>query len=139
MLYLLDTNACVAYLRRVDSPVRQRLAQHAAADIVVCSVVYAELRYGALRNANPARAQAQLASFLANFVSLPLDDPAAEIAAAVRADLATKGTPISPHNLLIAAIALASDLTLVTHNTREFGRVNGLRIEDWETETGPGL
>jgi tRNA(fMet)-specific endonuclease VapC len=54
-------------------------------------------------------------------VSLPLDDRAAEIAASVRAELAAKGTPISPHDLLIAAIALANDLTLVTHNTREFG------------------
>ena len=81
MLYLLDTNACVAYLRRADSPVRQRLARHLAADIVVCSVVYAELRYGVLRNVDPARAQTQLASFLANFVSLPFDDHAAEIAA----------------------------------------------------------
>jgi tRNA(fMet)-specific endonuclease VapC len=133
MLYLLDTNACVAYLRRADSPVRQRLAQHDPADIVVCSVVYAELRYGALRNADPARAQAQLASFLANFVSLPLDDPAAEVAAAVRADLAAKGTPIGPHDLLIAAIALANNLTLITRNTREFRRVDGLRLEDWES------
>jgi tRNA(fMet)-specific endonuclease VapC len=110
MLYLLDTNACVAYLRRADSLVRQRLTQHAAVDIVVCSVVYAELCYGALRSADPARAKVQLASFLANFVSLPLDDRAAEIAADVRAELATKGTPISPHDLLIAAIALANDL-----------------------------
>jgi tRNA(fMet)-specific endonuclease VapC len=133
MLYLLDTNACVSYLRRADSPVRQRLAQHNIADIVICSVVYAELWYGALRNANPAQAQAQLASFLGNFVSLPLDDPAAEIAAAVRADLATKGSPIGPHDLLIAAIALANDLTLVTRNTREFGRVARLRLEDWES------
>lgn len=132
MIFLLDTNACVAYLRRADSPVRKHLAQHAAADIVICSVVYAELCYGVLRSADPVHAQVQLASFLANFVSLPLDDRAAETAAVVRADLAKKGTPISPHDLLIAAIALANDLTLVTHNTREFGRVAGLKIEDWE-------
>ncbi|MBK9710360.1 MAG: type II toxin-antitoxin system VapC family toxin [Kouleothrix sp.] len=132
MLYLLDTNVCVAYLRRADSPVRQRLARHAAVDIVVCSVVYAELRYGALRNADPARASAQLAAFLVRFVSLPLDDRAAEISATLRADLSAKGTPIGPHDLLIAAITLANDLTLVTHNTREFGRVASLRLEDWE-------
>jgi tRNA(fMet)-specific endonuclease VapC len=133
MLYLLDTNVCVAYLRRADSPVRQHLAEHAVADIVICSVVYAELRYGALRSADPARANVQLALFLANFVSLPLDDGAAEIAAVVRADLAAKGTPISPHDLLIAAIALANNLTLITRNTREFERVAGLHLEDWES------
>jgi tRNA(fMet)-specific endonuclease VapC len=77
-------------------------------------------------------AQTQLASFLTNFVSLPLDDHAAEIAATIRADLAAKGTPIGPYDVLIAAIALANDLTLVTHNTREFGRVAGLKMEDWE-------
>jgi tRNA(fMet)-specific endonuclease VapC len=85
-----------------------------------------------LRSADPASGQARLTLFLANFVSLPLDDRAAEIAAAVRADLAGKGRLIGPHDLLIAAIALANDLTLVTHNTREFGRVAGLMIEDWE-------
>ena len=132
MRYLLDTNACVVYLRYADSPVRKSLAQHAAVDIVICSVVVAELYYGALHSADPAKAHAQLASFLANFMSLPLDDRAAEIAATVRADLAKKGTPISPHDLLIAAIVLANDLTLVTHNTRVFGRVAGLKIEDWE-------
>jgi tRNA(fMet)-specific endonuclease VapC len=133
MLYLLDTNACVIYLRRSDSSVRRHLTRHAAADIAVCSVVYAELWYGALRSADPARAQGQLALFLANFVSLPLDDPAAEIAATIRADLAAKGMLIGPHDLLIAAIALANDLTLVTHNTHEFSRVAGLRLEDWES------
>jgi tRNA(fMet)-specific endonuclease VapC len=132
MLFLLDTNACVAYLRRAGSPVRQRLAQHDLADIAICSVVYAELCYGVLRSADPASGHARLTLFLANFVSLPFDDRAAEIAAAVRADLAGKGLLIGPHDLLIAAIALANDLTLVTHNTREFGRVAGLKIEDWE-------
>ena len=132
MRFLLDTNACVTYLRRAGSSVRQRLAQHDLADITICSVVYAELRYGVLRSADPASGHARLTLFLANFVSLPLDDRAAEIAAVVRADLAGKGIPISPHDLLIAAIALANDLTLVTHNTREFGRVAGLKIEDWE-------
>lgn len=75
-------------------------------------------------------------SFTERFTSLPFDDVAAEHYARIRADLARAGTPIGPNDLLlIAAIALANALTLVTHNMREFGRVVGLKIEDWEAET----
>jgi tRNA(fMet)-specific endonuclease VapC len=70
--------------------------------------------------------------FLARFVSLPFDDEAAIVFGEVRAALANAGTPIGPYDLQIAAIALANDLTLVTHNTREFVRVSGLRLEDWQ-------
>jgi tRNA(fMet)-specific endonuclease VapC len=71
--------------------------------------------------------------FLNQFVSLPFDDIAAEIYGRERARLTLVGTPIGANDLLIACIALANGLTLVTHNTREFSRINGLRLEDWET------
>jgi tRNA(fMet)-specific endonuclease VapC len=95
--------------------------------------VKAELFYGALRSVNPVQSLARLSVFLNGFRSLPLDDPAAEIAGRIRADLAAVGMPIGAHDMQIAAIALANNLTLVTHDTREFGRINGLRYEDWET------
>ena len=66
------------------------------------------------------------------FVSVPFDDWAAEEYAKVRADLAAKGTPIGANDYLIAAIALANGLTLVTHNTGEFSRVVGLTLDDWQ-------
>jgi tRNA(fMet)-specific endonuclease VapC len=66
------------------------------------------------------------------FRSLPFDDAAGEIAARVNAGLELKGERIGHNDLFIAAVALSQDLTLVTHNVREFGRVPGLRIEDWE-------
>ena len=66
------------------------------------------------------------------FVSLPFDDAAASVYAIIRAHLESAGTPIGPYDLQIAAIALANGLTLVTHNTREFSRVPGLLLEDWE-------
>ena len=66
------------------------------------------------------------------FVSHNFDDSSAEACGRDRADLASRGTPIGPNDLLIASIALANDLTLVTHNTREFARVPGWRLEDWE-------
>lgn len=64
--------------------------------------------------------------------SLPFDDRCAEEAAQIRADLAAQGKPIGPHDILIAATARAHDAVLVTHNTSEFARVTGLRMEDWE-------
>jgi tRNA(fMet)-specific endonuclease VapC len=130
--YLLDTNACIAYLRVPHSPVRAKLTTMPTSAVVLCSLVKEELYFGTLRSANPAHSRTQLEAFLAQFRSLPFDDLAADAAARIRADLAAKGTPIGHYDLLIAGIALAHGLTLVTHNTREFGRVAGLSLEDWE-------
>lgn len=134
MIYLLDTNACIVYLNRPVSGVRRRLQSLSPQDIGVCSVVKAELFYGAKKSNNPTRTQAVQEAFLNNFVSLPFDDAAARIYSRIRADLTAKGTPIGPYDMQIAAISLANNLILVTHNTGEFSRVNGLQIEDWEEE-----
>ncbi|NMG18185.1 type II toxin-antitoxin system tRNA(fMet)-specific endonuclease VapC [Brasilonema bromeliae] len=134
MIYLLDTNACIVYLNRPVSGVRRRLQSLSPQDIAVCSVVKAELFYGAMKSKNPTRTLALQEAFLNNFVSLPFDDTAARIYSRIRADLAALGTPIGPYDLQIAAIALANNLTLVTHNTGEFSRVEGLQISDWEEE-----
>ena len=75
---------------------------------------------------------AGLIHFFDGFASLPFDDRAAEAYGTIRADLERQGTPIGPNDLLIAAIGLASGAILVTHNSREFGRVAGLKTEDWE-------
>lgn len=132
MIYLLDTNACIVYLNRRESGVRQRLETLSPDDVTVCSIVKAELFYGAMRSNNPERTLAMQQAFLNRFVSLPFDDQAALIYSRIRAQLATLGIPIGPYDLQIAAIALVNNLILVTHNTREFSRVDGLRLEDWE-------
>ncbi|WP_341531573.1 type II toxin-antitoxin system VapC family toxin (plasmid) [Nostoc sp. UHCC 0302] len=134
MRYLLDTNACIVYLNRPMSSVRQRLESLSPADIAVCSIVKAELFYGAMRSNNPTRTLGLQEAFLNNFISLPFDDRAARTFGIIRAELAALGTPIGPYDLQIAAIALVNNLTLVTHNVEEFRRVNGLAIEDWEQE-----
>jgi tRNA(fMet)-specific endonuclease VapC len=72
--------------------------------------------------------------FLSLFVSLPFDDRAAEHYGRIRADLANAGMPIGGNDLLIAAIALTHNLSIVTHNVKEFGRVTSLQIEDWEAQ-----
>ncbi|MCB0129123.1 MAG: type II toxin-antitoxin system VapC family toxin [Caldilineaceae bacterium] len=133
MTYLLDTNVCIRYINGRSPGVLQRLQTLQPTDVVVCSVVKAELFYGAQRSNNPDRSLATQRQFLQPYRSLPFDDAAAEIAGVIRAQLAQSGTPIGSHDLQIAAIALAHGCTLVTHNVREFGRVTGLDIEDWET------
>jgi tRNA(fMet)-specific endonuclease VapC len=132
MKYLLDTNTCVRYLNGRSPAVFQRLDSIVETDVCLCSVVKLELQYGALRSDAVEKNLAQQDEFVNRFVSLPFDDKAHVHAARIRADLARAGTPIGPYDLLIAAIALANDLVLVTHNIREFSRVEGLKIEDWE-------
>jgi tRNA(fMet)-specific endonuclease VapC len=134
MTYLLDTNVCIAYLNGRSSNVVQRLGNVSPSEIAVCSVVKAELFFGAMRSRNAAETLARQRVFLDQFISLPFDDRSVEFYASIRATLATRGTPIGPNDLLIAAIARAHNLTLVTANTREFGRVEGLRIENWEDD-----
>jgi tRNA(fMet)-specific endonuclease VapC len=132
--HLLDTNSCVDLLRRgTASNVTTKLRAAAPGSVVLCSVVVAELLYGAHRSATPGHTLSQVRAFCTQFVSLPFDDPAAEQYGEIRAQLAALGTPIGPNDLMIAAIARANGLTLVTHNTREFSRVTGLALEDWET------
>jgi tRNA(fMet)-specific endonuclease VapC len=130
---LLDTNTCIQVLRLgAASPVTARLAAAVPGDVVLCSVVVAELLFGALRSRDVTKNLADVRAFVTGFQSLDFDGAAAEEYARVRADLAAKGTPIGPNDLLIASIALANGLTLITHNTAELSRVIGLRLDDWQ-------
>jgi tRNA(fMet)-specific endonuclease VapC len=132
MRWLLDTNACIRYLNGRAPALKLRLDAGNNSDFLVCSVVKAELAFGAARSTDPARTAAAQAKFLSPFQSLGFDDSCAAIYGEIRAVLARAGTPIGPNDLLIAAIAVANRVTLVTHNTAEFSRVPGLLIEDWE-------
>lgn len=134
MRYLLDTNVCVMYLNGRSTAVRDRLLSIPTQDIAVCSVVKAELFYGAMRSNNSTRTLERQQDFLERFVSLPFEDEAAIVLGQIRARLVSAGTPIGAYDLQIGAIALVNNLTLVTHNTREFERVEGLQVEDWEVE-----
>jgi tRNA(fMet)-specific endonuclease VapC len=132
MIYLLDTNVCIRLLNEKHNLILQRVCQHSPADIALCSVVKAELLYGARRSQRVEANLQLLKAFFAPLQSLPFDDVCAEHYGQIHADLLTLGMPIGPNDTLIAAIARAHDATLVTHNTNEFGRVAGLRLEDWE-------
>ncbi len=133
MTHLLDSNACIELLRNpAGSPVSIRVQAAPLGSVVVCSIVVGELLFGALRSKDPTKTWAQVVAFLSQFVSLPGDDRVAEHYARIKAHLAALGQPIGPNDLHIAAVARAHGLTLVTHNTAEFGRVPGLAIEDWQ-------
>jgi len=130
--WLLDTNVCIRLLSGRDSPVGRRLASVPRREVVLCSISKAELYYGAYRSTRREANLAALRRFFLEFGTLVFDENCEEVYGVIRAQLASAGTPIGPNDLLIAAFALANEATLVTHNTTEFGRVKGLRIEDWE-------
>ncbi|MEO8392136.1 MAG: type II toxin-antitoxin system VapC family toxin [Chloroflexota bacterium] len=132
MKYLLDSNICIRYLNHRSQSIIDKMESTSPNEIFVCSIVKAEMYFGAKRSQNPAKTRAEQDAFLTLFQSLPFDDAAAEIYSDIRADLTAKGTPIGPNDFIIAAIALANDLILVTHNIREFSRIKALKLEDWE-------
>ncbi len=132
MIYLLDTNVCIHLLNEKQSRVSQNFMRHNPADIALCSIVKAELLYGARRSQRMESNLQLLKAFFAPLQSLPFDDECAEHFGQIHADLLNQGKPIGPNDTLIAAIARAREATLITHNTGEFSRVAGLHIEDWE-------
>ena len=128
MKFLLDSSTCVAHLRgrspRVTSGIRSNREQ-----IAISSIVVLELRAGAYRAPNPEQEMRHVEVLVAGFPSLPFGDDAE--AARLKCHLAASGTPIGPYDLLIAATALVHRLTIVTSNVREFARVPGLTVVDW--------
>ena len=110
----------------------EKLGTIDSGSVVLCSIVKAELYYGAYRSQRREDNLALLAKFFSAFSTLAFDEKCEEVYGLVRAELTRTGNSIGPNNLLIAAIALANNAVLVTHNTREFGRLPNLQLEDWE-------
>lgn len=132
MTYLLDTDICIDYLRGSNPVVRDRLLACSPNDVCLCSVVKAELLFGAHNSQQVAANLRRLRDFFEPFQSSFFDDGAAEIYGSLRSHLRREGTEIGSNDLMIAAIAVALDLTLVTHNRSEFERVPGLRLAEWK-------
>lgn len=133
MPYLLDTNAVIALMKQHPGLQRQ-VRRVGASELRLCAPVEGELWYGVARSARKADNRARLLVLLDWLPSLPFSGDATRLFGDLRADLASRGTPIGPYDTQIASIALAHGLVLVTHNVREFGRVSGLRVEDWEID-----
>ncbi|HEX3068386.1 MAG TPA: type II toxin-antitoxin system VapC family toxin [Thermoanaerobaculia bacterium] len=129
MRYVLDTNTCI-YALKGQGKVAERMRFHRPNDIAITTVTLAELWFGAHKSSRRA-ARNEVDDFLEPFKVLPFDRDAADSYSRLRFDLERIGRPIGERDLLIASIALALDLTVVTHNLREFTRVPGLKVEDW--------
>jgi tRNA(fMet)-specific endonuclease VapC len=129
MTWLLDTNALIHAERGRPPAVRVHLQSRSPEDIAISAISIAELWYGAAKHADPASKRELWKRYLEPYAMHTFDRSAAEIHGDLRFRL--RHHPIGDRDLLIAAIALANDLTLVTNNTREFERVPELRVEDW--------
>ena len=129
--FLLDTNAVIALLKTNDSAVRRRIRENSPKDVFISTVVMFELYYGAYRSARVQRNLELLENIL--LPKLEFDSGDAMAAGQIRAILEEAGTPIGPYDVLIAGQALSRGMCLVTRNTREFQRVAGLQVTDWES------
>jgi tRNA(fMet)-specific endonuclease VapC len=132
--YLLDTNACIALINGTHAGVRRRFQRAVARDraMLVSSIVAYELWYGVRRSQRKEANTQRLEVFLAGPLEwTPFDDDDARAAGDVRAELEAAGTPIGAYDVLLAGQARRRGATLVTSNVREFGRVAGLKWEDW--------
>jgi len=109
----------------------ERMSRFNPEDPCVSTVTLAELEYGVFDSSNPECNQLALTLFLANIEVVPFGDDAAIEYGRIRADLKRKGAPIGANGPMVAAHAKSLGVTLVTNNTREFGRVEGLPVEDW--------
>lgn len=130
-VYMLDTDISSYVMKRVDQTVLRRLQQVPVKDVCISVITKAELMYGVAISPKQARDQTALDAYLRHVEVLDYPAQAASNYAEVRALLSKSGTMIGANDLFIAAHARALGLTLVTNNTREFGRVSGLRIENW--------
>jgi len=129
--YMLDTNIVAYAKNNRPEVVCERMSRFDPEDLCVSVITLAELEYGVFNSSNPERNQLALTLFLANIEVVPFNDDAAVEYGRIRADLKRKGTPIGANDLMIAAHAKSLGVTLVTNNTREFERVEGLMLEDW--------
>lgn len=135
-LWLLDTNAVIMLVSRRSEALLERVEAADPGSLAVSSIVAHELYFGAYLS---QKVDFNLETLRLLFTDLPvleLDREDARVAGDIRADLARRGMPIGPYDVLIAGQAKARDLPLITNNTAEFSRVSGLRIEDWTASPG---
>jgi tRNA(fMet)-specific endonuclease VapC len=133
-VYLLDSNVCIRLLNQRNHRIEQQFRNHTPSEIALCSVVKAELLYGARHSQRIESNLHRLELFFSPLVSFSFDDSCAEVYARIRHELTVHGQLIGPNDLLIAAIAIANNAVLVTHNQGEFGRIAGLQLSDWEVD-----
>lgn len=133
MKILLDTDVCIAILNR-DERIHRHIERHPPSELRMSAITLAELRFGVAKSTQAKRAQSNLRVLRSKVAVLPFDEEATERYGELRALLEKRGTPIGPLDTLIAAHALSLGRILATHNSREFRRVPGLKVDDWLAE-----
>ena len=131
MKYMLDTNICIYAIKHKPPEVIKNFLKHNPDDLCISSITYGELMHGVEKSQAVERNRAAITLFLSPISILPFDNSAAEEYGKVRAELERKGMPIGQMDMLIAGHARSERLILVTNNTREFFRVENLKVEDW--------
>jgi len=131
MRLMLDTNTCIALIKRKPVHALQKFSEYQVGDIGVSAVTLAELRYGVSKSQHHAKNQTALDEFMLPMEVAAFDEQATVAYGVLRAALEKQGTPIGPLDTMIAAHALSLSVTLVTNNTREFNRVPELTVVDW--------
>ena len=131
MKYMLDTNICIYAIKHRPENVLNNLMTHDPAEICISSITYAELMHGVAKSQYVEKNKIALTLFLSPISILDFNAKAADCYGLIRADLERKGTPIGSMDMLIAGHAMARNCILVTNNTKEFERVDGLMIENW--------
>ncbi|HCI12402.1 MAG: twitching motility protein PilT [Gallionellales bacterium GWA2_60_142] len=131
MMVMLDTNTCIALIKRKPVHILQKFSEYQVGDIGISAVTLAELRYGVSKSQHQAKNQAALDEFVLPLEVAAFDEQATVAYGVLRASLEKQGMPIGPLDTMIAAHALSLGALLVTNNTREFNRVSGLTVIDW--------
>ncbi len=131
MIFFLDTNICIYYLKGTYSDLEENLLSHHPDDIKIPSIVKAELLYGAMKSARKEENLQRIAEFLLPFEIAPFGDEEAIQYGKIRAALEQNGTPIGPNDLIVAATVMSRNGTLVTHNVEEFRRVAEIEVVGW--------
>lgn len=131
MKYLLDTNICIYLIKQKPVEVIKRFESEAMGEIGISSITVSELYYGVEKSRQKERNSRALEQFLLPLMIKEYDFKASAAYGKVRAKLESQGKPIGPLDTLIASHALSLNAILVTNNEREFGRVEGLRVENW--------
>jgi len=127
---MLDTNTLIYFFKGMGK-VEKNLFAHSPKDIFIPSIVIYELQVGIAKSNNPHKREKQLATLLEQVNIIEFGEKEAKASALIRADLENRGTTIGEMDILIAGSSKAHNLTLVTHNTKEFKRVEGLNLNDW--------
>ncbi len=131
--FMLDTDISSYIMKRSHSEVLRRLQAVPIEDVSISAITELELAFGVEVSPRRQKDQAALHEYLRHVRVLDYPGKAARDYAQIRAELKASGTMIGANDLLIAAHARSEGLVLVTNNTREFGRVSGLKIENWAT------